>query len=150
MVFGKKLTGCACLAAVIALVSTGCGAVVKNGHAVLIGAVYTRVKFPLTTDLNQTPAAIDIGSGKIVRIMEPLSSYGIYAEFNSNAIGEIAKKIKGERFVYPSVDLRYDFAQAIAEDFTYDKTTGKKIPEEIAVGLIAEARLIIEILNTET
>lgn len=99
MVFGKKLTGCACLAAVIALVSTGCGAVVKNGHAVLIGAVYTRVKFPLTTDLNQTPAGVDTGGGKIVRIKEPLSGYGIYAEFNSNAIGEIAKS-HGLKTVY--------------------------------------------------
>ena len=98
-VFGNKLTGWTCLAAFVALVSTGCGAVVKNGHAVLVGAVYTRIKFPLTTDLNQTPAAVDIGSGKIVRIKEPLSSYGIYAEFNSNAIGEIAKK-HGLKTVY--------------------------------------------------
>lgn len=98
-VFGKKLTGCACLAAVIALVTTGCGAVVRNGHAVLVGAVYTRVKFPLTTDLNQTPAAVDNGVGKIVRIKEPFSGYGIYAEFNSNAIGEIAK-IHGLKSVY--------------------------------------------------
>jgi hypothetical protein len=98
-VFGKKLTGCVCLAALIALVSTGCGAVVKNGHAVLVGAVYTRVKFPLTTDLNQTPAAIDTGGGKIVRIKEPFSGYGIYAEFNSNAIGEIAKR-HGLKTVY--------------------------------------------------
>lgn len=97
--FGKKLTGCACLAAVIALVTTGCGAVVRNGHAVLVGAVYTRVKFPLTTDLNQTPAAVDNGVGKIVRIKEPFSGYGIYAEFNSNAIGEIAK-IHGLKSVY--------------------------------------------------
>ena len=98
-VFGKKLTGCAYLAVVIALVSTGCGAVVKKGHGILIGALYTRVKLPLTTDLNQTPAAVDIGSGKIVRIKEPLSSYGIYAEFNSNAIGEIAKR-HGLKTVY--------------------------------------------------
>ena len=98
-VFGKKLTGCACLATLIALVSTGCGAVVKNGHAVLVGAVYTRVKFPLTTDLNQTPAAVDTGEGKIVRIKEPFSGYGIYAEFNSNAIGEIAKR-HGLKTVY--------------------------------------------------
>jgi hypothetical protein len=98
-VFGNKLTGWACLAALIALVSTGCGAVVKNGHAVLVGAVYTRVKFPLTTDLNQTPAAVDTGNGKIVRIKEPFSGYGIYAEFNSNAIGEIAKR-HGLKTVY--------------------------------------------------
>jgi hypothetical protein len=94
-----KLTGWVCLAVVIALLSTGCGAVVKNGHAVLAGAVYTRIKFPLTTDLDQTPAAVDAGNGKIVRIKEPFSGYGIYAEFNSNAIGEIAKR-HGLKTVY--------------------------------------------------
>jgi len=98
-VLGNKLTGWACLAAFVALVSTGCGAVVKNGHAVLVGAVYTRIKFPLTANLNQTPAAIDTGNGKIVRIKEPFSGYGIYAEFNSNAIGEIAKR-HGLKTVY--------------------------------------------------
>ena len=96
---GNKLTGWACLAAFVALASTGCGAVVKNGHAVLVGAVYTRIKFPLTANLNQTPAAIDTGNGKIVRIKEPFSGYGIYAEFNSNAIGEIAKR-HGLKTVY--------------------------------------------------
>ena len=96
---GKKLTGCAFLAAVIALVSTGCGTVVKNGRGVLAGVVYTRVKFPLTTDLNQTPAAVDTGGGKIVRIKEPFSGYGISAEFYSNAIGEIAER-HGLKTVY--------------------------------------------------
>ena len=98
-VLGKKLTGCAFLAAVIALVSTGCGTVVKNGRGVLAGVVYTRVKFPLTTDLNQTPAAVDTGGGKIVRIKEPFSGYGISAEFYSNAIGEIAER-HGLKTVY--------------------------------------------------
>lgn len=60
------------------------GAVVKNGHAVLVGAVYTLVKFPLTADLNRTPTAVGTGEEKIIRIKEPLSDYGIYAEFNSN------------------------------------------------------------------
>jgi len=103
-VFGNKLTGWACLAAFVALVSTGCGAVVKNGHAVLVGAVYTRVKFPLTTDLNQTPAAVDTGGGKVVRIKEPFSGYGIYAEFNSNAIGEIAKKHDLKTVYYADIE----------------------------------------------
>ena len=102
--FGNKLTGWACLAAFVALVSTGCGAVVKNGHAVLVGAVYTRVKFPLTTDLNQTPAAVDTGGGKVVRIKEPFSGYGIYAEFNSNAIGEIAKKHDLKTVYYADIE----------------------------------------------
>jgi hypothetical protein len=76
-VLGKNLTGYAYLATLIALMTTGCGAVVKNGHAVLVGAVYTRVKFPLTADLNRTPAAVGTGEGKIIRIKEPLSGYGI-------------------------------------------------------------------------
>lgn len=79
------------LAALAALLSAGCGAVVSNGHAVLVGAVYTRVKYPLTSDLDRTPAAEAAGSGKIIRIKEPVSGYGIYAEFKSNALGEIAR-----------------------------------------------------------
>lgn len=80
------------MAIVVWLMIAGCGAVNKNGHAVLVGAVYSHVTFPLTADLNQTPAGIDTGGGKVIRIKEPFSGYGIYAEFNSNAIGEIAKK----------------------------------------------------------
>jgi hypothetical protein len=97
--FIKNMIGSTMLAAVIGLTLSGCGAVVKNGHAVLIGTVVTRVKYPLTADLNQTPAGIDSGGGKIFRIKEPFSGYGIYAEFNSNAVGEIAKK-HGLKTVY--------------------------------------------------
>ena len=66
---------------------------------VFYGCAYVNIRTPYDTDLNQTPASVDIGSGKIVRIKEPLSSYGIYAEFNSNAIGEIAKR-HGLKTVY--------------------------------------------------
>ncbi len=98
-VFDKKRILCTGIAVVIGIMITGCGAVVKNGHAILVGAVFTRVKVPLTANLNQTPAGIDTGSGKVIRIKEPFSGYGIYAEFNSNAIAEIAKR-HGIKTVY--------------------------------------------------
>jgi len=97
--FVKKQIVFTIIAAFIGIMITGCGAVVKNGHAILVGAVYTRVKVPLTTDLNQTPTGIDTGVGKVIRIKEPFSGYGIYAEFNSNAIAEIAKR-HGLKTVY--------------------------------------------------
>ena len=87
------------IAVVIGIMITGCGAVVKNGHAILVGAVFTRVKVPLTANLNQTPAGMDTGDGKVIRIKEPFSGYGIYAEFNSNAIAEIAER-HGLKTVY--------------------------------------------------
>ncbi len=89
--FELKRLGFVSLAVLAALLSAGCGAVVSNGHAVLVGAVYTRVTYPLTHDLDRTPAAEAAGSGKIIRIKEPVSGYGVYAEFNSNALGEIAR-----------------------------------------------------------
>jgi len=57
------------------------------------GLIYTRVKIPLTKNLNDTPVAANSGtSGKIVIIQEPFTGYGIYTEIYSNAIGDIAKK----------------------------------------------------------
>lgn len=43
-------------------------------------------------DLDNTPSTIFQANGKILKIEEPISGYGLYAEFNSNAIGDIAKK----------------------------------------------------------
>ncbi|MFZ0244035.1 MAG: hypothetical protein WAL90_20510 [Desulfobacterales bacterium] len=102
--FEQKRHGLACLAALAALLSAGCGAVVTNGHAVLVGAVYTRVKYPLTADLDRTPTAEAAGSGKVIRIKEPVSGYGIYAEFNSNAIGEIATRHGLKTLYYADIE----------------------------------------------
>lgn len=102
--FERKRHGLACLAALAALLSAGCGAVVSNGHAVLVGAVYTRVKHPLTSNLDRTPTAEAAGSGKIIRIKEPVSGYGIYAEFNSNAIGEVARRHGLKTLYYADIE----------------------------------------------
>ena len=64
----------------------GCGA------GPLTGLVYTKVKIPLSLDLNASPLKANSAAGKVIKIKEPVSGYGIYAELNSNAIGEIAKK----------------------------------------------------------
>ena len=120
---------------------TGCGAVVKNGHAILVGAVFTRVKVPLTADLNQTPSGIDTGSGKVIRIKEPFSGYGIYAEFNSNAIAEIAKR-HGIKTVYHA-DLerlsilgiwRHDevIVYGVKIILSYDASPRLRFPHEIS------------------
>jgi len=102
--FVQKRHSFACLAALAALLSVGCGAVVSNGHAVLVGVVYTRVKYPLTSDLDRTPTAEAAGSGKVIRIKEPVSGYGIYAEFNSNAIGEIARSNGLKTLYYADIE----------------------------------------------
>ncbi len=58
----------------------------------LKGYVFKFVRVPLTMDLDNTPSSIFQSNGKIIRIEEPLTGYGFYAEFKSNAIGDIAKK----------------------------------------------------------
>lgn len=56
------------------------------------GIIYTRVKFPLTRDLNNTTVPQSIPKyAKIIEIREPITGLGINARLNSNAIGEIAK-----------------------------------------------------------
>jgi hypothetical protein len=62
------------------------------GTGPLVGLVYTKVKMPLSRDLNVSPLKDKNGTGRVIKIKEPISGYGVYAEINSNAIGEIAKK----------------------------------------------------------
>ena len=57
----------------------------------LKGDVFTSVG-PFKTDLLNTPVKDTQASGIIIHIQEPVSGYGLYTEFNSNAIGDIAKK----------------------------------------------------------
>lgn len=75
------LTALLCL-----LVLTGCGT------GPLVGRIYTKVKMPLSRDLNVSPLKENNGTGKVIRVKEPFSGYGIYTELNSNAISDIAKK----------------------------------------------------------
>jgi hypothetical protein len=70
----------------------GCAALGKVDEGILRGYVYKRVRVPFTSDLHRSPASATPAHGKIIQVKEPISGYGIYAEFSSNAIGEIAKR----------------------------------------------------------
>jgi len=50
------------------------------------------IEEPYTTDLHNTKITDMKGFGTIFHIQEPISGYNLYIEFNSNAIGDIAKK----------------------------------------------------------
>lgn len=77
----------------LCLLASGCAFPFASGSDVLTGLVYTRIKVPMSEKLNSTPNELVIdASGKVIRIKEPITGYGIYAEFNSNAIGDIARQ----------------------------------------------------------
>ena len=72
------------------------------GTGTLRGLVYTNHRIPYTSDLIDTknvPEVVIHARGKITRIREPISGYGVYAEWNSNAIGDIAER-QGLQTVY--------------------------------------------------
>ena len=77
------------------LLTTGCQ------KYLLQGMVYTHVTIPLTRNLDHTPVppVSDQGRGKMIRITEPFTGYGLYTEMYSNAIGDIARK-NGMNTVY--------------------------------------------------
>ena len=72
----------------IALLS-GCSTL---GESPLPGFIVTYTKFPYDIDLNNTPVADIEQDAKIVRVTEPFTGYGMYAEVMSNSIGDIAEE----------------------------------------------------------
>lgn len=68
---------------------TGCGLAPRSS---ISGYIYEHYRKPFTTDLNSTAVAWKTGQGKVVEVQEPLSGYGVSAEFNSNAVGDIARE----------------------------------------------------------
>jgi hypothetical protein len=66
----------------------------------LISLVYTRVKLPLTRDLNHTTLPADSPhAGRMIEVREPVTGLGLSARVNSNAIGDIARR-HGIRHLY--------------------------------------------------
>jgi len=70
----------------------GCLTFGRMGSGVLKGYVFKSIRLPYTMNLDNTPSTIFQSNGKILKIKAPFSGYNFYAEFNSNAIGDIAKK----------------------------------------------------------
>jgi len=61
------------------------------GSNSLKGRVFKFVRVPLTINLDNTPSSSFQSNGKIIKV-KPIPGYRFYGEFNSNAIGDIAKK----------------------------------------------------------
>ena len=70
---------------------TGCLSVGGVGSNSLRGMVFTRIKVPFSEDLVNSPVIEVHRGGKILQVKDPVSGYGFYARWDSNAIGDIAK-----------------------------------------------------------
>jgi hypothetical protein len=58
-----------------------------------MGLVYTNIRLPLTTNLENTPVSKgEPPAGRVLEIREPFSGFGVYAKVDDNAIGDIANK----------------------------------------------------------
>jgi hypothetical protein len=77
----------------------------KYGSNALVGLVFNHTTLPLTTDINNTPADVTHAEGKIIQIKEPFSGYGLYAEWDSNAIGDIAKANGLKKVYYADMEV---------------------------------------------
>lgn len=76
------------LAAVLAVVSLS-----ACTHARPIGIIYTNIRVPLTANLDHTPVPVNPpNDGRTLEIKEPITGVGLYAQVDSNAIGDIARK----------------------------------------------------------
>jgi hypothetical protein len=76
-----------CVAVVVLLGLSACGMVKP------MGLVYTNIRLPLTTNLENTPVSKgDPPAGRVLEIREPFSGFGVYAKVDDNAVGDIASK----------------------------------------------------------
>jgi len=69
------------------------------------GRIFTHTRVPYTTDLDNTPVTNIHANGLIIHIEEPVSGYGFYAEFNSNALGDIAKKHGLTKLYFADIEI---------------------------------------------
>ena len=82
----------------------GCSSVPDTPSSVR-GIVYTHIRIPLTVDLDHTRVAGSTGNGRIIRVKEPFTSYGITAEYSSNAIGDIAREHHMTRVDFADMEI---------------------------------------------
>jgi len=91
-VSNKRLIIFICLVLSLFVFCAGCLTFGRMGSGVLKGYVFKFIRVPYTMNLDNTPSTIFQANGKIIKIEEPFSGQGFYAEFSSNAIGDIASK----------------------------------------------------------
>ena len=76
-----------------------------DGSSTLTGWVFTHTRIPYTQDLNNTPVSNIHARGMVFHAEEPLSGYNFYIEFNSNAIGDIAKKHGLSKVYFADIEI---------------------------------------------
>lgn len=92
--------------AIICLWVSGCTYPFTADNNVLNGIVYARYKIPLSQKLANTPNELVIhAGGKVIQIKEPITGYGIYTEFDTNAIGAIAQSHGIETIFYADHEI---------------------------------------------
>ena len=84
---------------------TGCLSVRGIGSSSLTGIVFKHIKVPLSEDLVNTPVIVIHVEGKIVQVEEPLSGYGFYAKWDSNAIGDIAQRYGLKKVYFADMEI---------------------------------------------
>lgn len=84
---------------------TGCLSVRGVGSSSLTGIVFKHIKVPLSEDLVNTPVIEIHTEGKIVQVTEPLSGYGLYARWDSNAIGDIAQRYGLKKVYFADMEI---------------------------------------------
>ncbi len=83
------IKGMSCLLPAILL--SGCGSnLVSTPH--VQGYLFSYTTVPYTLDLHNTPISDTGGKGIGIRLKEPFSGYGVSSEYESGAVGEIARK----------------------------------------------------------
>lgn len=75
----------------VAMVLSGCASGIDTPPH-LRGYVFKYTTVPYTADLHDTPVSDSTGEGLGIRLKEPFSGYGVSAEYDANAIGDIARK----------------------------------------------------------
>lgn len=90
------------LLSIIVLTSSGCNLVPRSP---ISGYFYEHYRKPYTIDLNETPVKFKAGGGKVILIKEPFSGHGMSAEFNSNAMGDVASRYGLQKIYW--ADMEY-------------------------------------------
>ncbi len=104
MTFKRQITLMAGMA-LLFLLPAGCMSVGTVDSSTLRGLAIKYVRVPLTEDLSETPVSFRHCEGKIVQVKEPVSGYGIYARWSSNAILDIARRCGMERVYFADLEI---------------------------------------------
>ena len=76
---------------IMAILLSGCASGMISPPGIS-GRLYSHTTVPYTPDLNNTRVTDITGTGLGIRVKEPFSGYGVSAEVDANAVGEIARK----------------------------------------------------------